>query len=54
MIFNLFNCLSKLSVFQEKAAQAIFGAINVKGKLPVTINKDIPVNSSIKLKKKRF
>ena len=40
------------SVFQEKAAQAIFGAINVKGKLPVTINKDIPVNSSIKLKKK--
>ena len=41
-------------VFQEKAAQAIFGAINVKGKLPVTINKDIPVNSSIKLKKKRF
>jgi beta-glucosidase-like glycosyl hydrolase len=42
------------SVFQEKAAQAIFGAINVKGKLPVTINKDIPVNSSIKLKKKRF
>ena len=39
-------------VFQEKAAQAIFGAINVKGKLPVTINKDIPVNTSIKLKKK--
>ena len=42
------------SVFQEKAAQAIFGAINVKGKLPVTINKDIPVNTTIKLKKKRF
>ena len=41
-------------VFQEKAAQAIFGAINVKGKLPVTINKDIPVNTTIKLKKKRF
>ena len=42
------------TVFQEKAAQAIFGAIDVKGKLPVTINKDIPVNTSIKLKKKRF
>ena len=41
-------------VFQEKAAQAIFGAINVRGKLPVTINKDIPVNTTIKLKKKRF
>ena len=41
-------------VFQEKAAQAIFGANNVIGKLPVTIHKDIAVNSSIKLKKKRF
>jgi len=41
-------------VFQTKAAQALFGAINVKGVLPVSINKDIPVNTSIILKKKDF
>ena len=37
-------------IFQEKAAQAIFGAIQVKGKLPVTIHKNIPVNTQIKTK----
>ena len=41
-------------VFQRKAAQAIFGGINVKGVLPVTINKNIPLNTSIKLKKKKI
>ena len=37
-------------IFQEKAAQAIFGAIQVKGKLPVTIHENIPVNTQIKTK----
>ena len=41
-------------VFQTKAAQAVFGSIDVKGVLPVTINKKIPVNSSILLKKKKI
>ena len=41
------------SVFQKKAAQAIFGAIDVKGVLPVTINKKIPVNTSLEIKKKK-
>jgi len=41
-------------VFQRKAAQAIFGGINIKGVLPVTINKNIPLNTSIKLKKKKI
>ena len=35
------------SIFQEKAAQIIFGAIPAKGKLPVTIHKKIPVNTKI-------
>ena len=35
-------------VFQQKAAQVIFGAIQVKGKLPVSIHKNIPVNTQIK------
>jgi hypothetical protein len=35
------------SIFQEKAAQIIFGAIPAKGKLPVTIHKEIPVNTKI-------
>lgn len=38
---------SKLA--QEKAAQVIFGAISAKGKLPVTSNTELPVNTSIKL-----
>ena len=42
------------NVFQKKAAQAIFGAIDVKGVLPVTINKEIPVNTSIEIKKKNL
>ena len=41
-------------VFQSKAAQALFGGIDVKGVLPVTINKKIPVNTSIQLKKKKI
>jgi beta-glucosidase-like glycosyl hydrolase len=40
-------------VFQIKAAQAVFGGIEIKGVLPVTINKKIPVNTSIILKKKK-
>ena len=40
-------------VFQIKAAQAVFGGIEIKGVLPVTINKKIPVNTSIRLKKKK-
>ena len=40
-------------VFQKKAAQAIFGGINIKGILPVSINDVIPVKTSIKLKKKK-
>ena len=35
-------------VFQQKAAQVIFGAIPAKGKLPVSIHKNIPVNTQIK------
>ena len=38
-------------VFQQKAAQVIFGAIPAKGKLPVSIHKNIPVNTQIKTKK---
>ena len=41
-------------VFQIKAAQAVFGGIEIKGVLPVTINKKIPVNTSIILKKKKI
>jgi len=41
-------------IFQIKAAQAVFGGIEVKGVLPVTINKKIPVNTSIRLKKKKI
>jgi len=36
---------------QSKSAQIIFGSIGSKGKLPVTINKSFPVNTSIKTKK---
>lgn len=39
---------SKLA--QEKTAQLIFGAIPAKGKLPVSVNKDFPVNSSVQLR----
>ncbi|CAM3344155.1 glycoside hydrolase family 3 N-terminal domain-containing protein [Zobellia roscoffensis] len=35
---------------QRKAAQLIFGAIPAKGKLPVTANKEFPVNTQVKLK----
>ncbi len=41
-------------IFQIKAAQALFGAIDTKGVLPVSINKKIPVNTSIQLKKKNI
>ena len=41
-------------IFQIKAAQALFGAIDTKGILPVSINKKIPVNTSIQLKKKNI
>ena len=41
-------------IFQIKAAQAVFGGIEIKGVLPVTINKKIPVNTSIRLKKKKI
>ena len=34
-------------IFQEKAAQVIFGSISSKGRLPVSIHKDIPVNTKI-------
>jgi len=40
-------------IFQTKAAQALFGAIDTKGVLPVSINKTMPVNTSIQLKKKK-
>ncbi len=36
-------------IAQEKTAQAIFGAISVNGKLPVTIHPELPVNKSVKL-----
>lgn len=36
---------------QNAAAQIIFGAIEAKGKLPVTINKDFKVNHGLKTKK---
>jgi beta-glucosidase-like glycosyl hydrolase len=36
---------------QSKSAQIIFGSIGSKGKLPVTISKSFPVNTSIKTKK---
>lgn len=39
---------SKLA--QEKAAQLIFGAIPAKGVLPVTVNADFPVNTTVQLK----
>ncbi|TAI48551.1 glycoside hydrolase family 3 N-terminal domain-containing protein [Flagellimonas allohymeniacidonis] len=35
---------------QEKAAQAIFGAMGTKGKLPVSIGSEFPVGSGIELK----
>ena len=41
-------------IFQIKAAQALFGAIDTKGVLPVSINNKIPVNTSIQLKKKNI
>jgi len=41
-------------IFQIKAAQALFGAIDTKGILPVSINNKIPVNTSIQLKKKNI
>ncbi|MGB5553896.1 MAG: glycoside hydrolase family 3 N-terminal domain-containing protein [Flavobacteriaceae bacterium] len=34
---------------QEKTAQLIFGAIPAKGKLPVSVNKEFPVNTQITL-----
>ena len=34
---------------QEKAAQLIFGAIPAKGVLPVTANKEFPVNTNVQL-----
>ncbi|GLB51754.1 beta-N-acetylglucosaminidase [Neptunitalea chrysea] len=34
-------------IAQEKSAEIIFGAIGAKGKLPVTANKDFPVNTCI-------
>jgi len=42
---------SKLS--QELSAQALFGAFNVKGKLPVSIKDDFKVNDGISTKKTR-
>ena len=36
-------------IFQEKAAQVIFGSISSKGRLPVSIHEDIPVNTKIEI-----
>ncbi|MFD0964187.1 glycoside hydrolase family 3 N-terminal domain-containing protein [Pseudofulvibacter geojedonensis] len=38
-------------IAQEKSADAIFGSIAVKGKLPVSANTDFPVNTSVKIEK---
>jgi len=37
-------------IAQQKTAQLLFGAIAAKGKLPVSGNKEFPVNTSIQLK----
>jgi beta-N-acetylhexosaminidase len=39
-------------IFQIKTAQALFGEIDVKGVLSVSINEKIPANTSIQLQKK--
>lgn len=38
---------------QELAAQAVFGAFDLNGKLPVTVDNRFPLNSGIKIKKNR-
>ena len=40
-------------IAQEKTAQVIFGAIAAKGKLPVSANATLPVNTSVELKSLR-
>ncbi|UJH66998.1 glycoside hydrolase family 3 N-terminal domain-containing protein [Allomuricauda sp. SCSIO 65647] len=35
---------------QRKAAEVIFGALSAKGKLPVSINSEFPVNSGVEVK----
>ena len=39
------------NIAQEKSAEALFGAIPIKGVLPVSSNESFPVNTSIKLKR---
>jgi len=52
--FDAIDCVvvayQNSKIGQEKAAQALFGAVASKGILPVSIKTDFPVNTSINLK----
>ncbi|MDY6800525.1 MAG: glycoside hydrolase family 3 N-terminal domain-containing protein, partial [Bacteroidota bacterium] len=45
-------CYDDEPTIQQYAAQAIFGGIEVSGKLPVSINNDFPAGTGITIKKK--
>ena len=50
MDVDMTNISSILVSYQNKSAQIIFGALPALGKLPVSINDNYPVHTSIKTK----